>query len=150
MKLYSFKGAYPKQLPHRIFLSDGTTRTDATTFTEEEITDAGFVEVENPPSPTYPQKLDWVDGAWTFRDPNSMEIYTRKKSIKEECKKRLADTDYKVIKAVESGIDIDADLKTYRQALRDLYNTVDVDNFDIWNVTWPELLNDDEELSVNT
>jgi hypothetical protein len=31
--LYSYQGAEPAALPHRIRLSDGSTRTDASTFT---------------------------------------------------------------------------------------------------------------------
>lgn len=32
----------PAEPPHRIILSDGSTRTDATSFTEEELIDAGY------------------------------------------------------------------------------------------------------------
>jgi hypothetical protein len=41
--LYSYKGEYPKVLPERIVLSNGTFRTDSSTYTEEEIADAGYV-----------------------------------------------------------------------------------------------------------
>jgi hypothetical protein len=52
--LYSLNGAYPKPLPKRIVLSNGTTRTDPTTFTPEEIADAGYIQVpEPPPIPAY-------------------------------------------------------------------------------------------------
>ena len=40
--LYSYKGSEPDILPHRIRLSSGMTRTDNTTFTEEELLDVGF------------------------------------------------------------------------------------------------------------
>jgi len=47
--LYSYKGRYPKELPNRIRLSNGTTRTDKSTFTEEEILYAGYIQVEDKP-----------------------------------------------------------------------------------------------------
>lgn len=44
---YSLNGAYPiTTLPYRIRLSDGSTRTDPSTFTDEEIADAGYSIVE--------------------------------------------------------------------------------------------------------
>lgn len=63
--LYSFNGSRPAPLPFRITLPNGFTRTDPSTFTEDEITAAGFTGpyVE----PTYDsttQQLDWVDGTF--------------------------------------------------------------------------------------
>ena len=46
--LYSYNGEYPTDIPERIRLSDGSTRTDSSTYTEEEIADAGYVYVEAP------------------------------------------------------------------------------------------------------
>ena len=43
--LYSYNGEYPTDIPERIRLSDGSTRTDSSTYTEEEIADAGYVYV---------------------------------------------------------------------------------------------------------
>lgn len=40
--LYSYQGQEPQPLPHEIRLSDGTSRTDASSFTDEEILDAGY------------------------------------------------------------------------------------------------------------
>lgn len=57
--LYSLNGAYPiSTLPHRIRLSDGTTRTDSSTFTDEEIADAGYSIVEAVGCEEY-EKLVW-------------------------------------------------------------------------------------------
>ena len=42
MMLYSYRTCWPQELPFRIRLSDGFTRTDPSTFTAEEIADAGF------------------------------------------------------------------------------------------------------------
>lgn len=65
MMLYSFNGSRPDPLPFRITLPNGFTRTDPTTFTEDEIAAAGFAGPYTEPAydPTT-QQLDWVDGAF--------------------------------------------------------------------------------------
>ena len=62
--LYSSHGNRPAPLPFRITLPNGFTRTDPSTFTEDEISAAGFTGpyVEPGYDPTT-QQLDWVDGA---------------------------------------------------------------------------------------
>lgn len=137
MTLYTKNGEYPTQLPHMIRLSNGKMRSDRTTFTAEEITDAGYVQVENPPIVEYPNKLEW-DGEnlqWAVRSPNDRELMTRWDDIRRECSRLLAETDYKVIKAYELNELLDPAYVTYRQELRDLYNNVN--DIDPWNVVWP-------------
>lgn len=72
--LYSYKNQYPKTLPFRIVLSDGRTRTDPTTFTAEEIADAGYVEVSDPPVITEYQRLSWDGSNWVVTDFTQAEI----------------------------------------------------------------------------
>ena len=48
MSLYSFLNGYPQTLPYRIEV-DGATRTDPSTFTEEEIRRAGYLGPINMP-----------------------------------------------------------------------------------------------------
>lgn len=68
--LYSFKGSYPIEgLPDRIRLSNGLTRTISSTFTEDEIKDAGYTKV--PDRPIYNseyQKLEWDYDKWIIKD----------------------------------------------------------------------------------
>lgn len=64
MVLYSKNGQYPKPLPHRITLSNGTTRTDVSTFTAEEISDAGYVLAPDPPDLGLRQYLKWDGSNW--------------------------------------------------------------------------------------
>jgi hypothetical protein len=135
MQRYSKNGEYPTFLPNRIKLSDGSTRTDRNTFTPEEIASAGYTEVESPPVADYPNKVEWTGTGWSVRDPNESEIAERWNFIKQECERRLFDTDYKVIKAVELNETLDPAMIQYRQELRDLYNNVN--NIDPWNFTWP-------------
>ena len=50
---YSFMGDYPipnSLIPDRIRLSSGLTKTDRSTFTEEDIADAGWIKVPPPPN----------------------------------------------------------------------------------------------------
>ena len=72
--LYSYKSQYPTELPFRIRLSDGSTRTDPTTFTPEDILDAGYIEVQDPPAINEYQSLSWDGIQWIVRDWNQQEI----------------------------------------------------------------------------
>lgn len=63
--LYSHNGLRPEPLPFRITLPNGFTRTDPSTFTEDEITAAGFTGPYTEPAyDPITQQLDWVDGAF--------------------------------------------------------------------------------------
>lgn len=64
--LYSLNGAYPiETLPHRIHLSDGSTRTDPSTFTDAEIADAGY-SIVNPVGGQEYEKLVWNEISISF------------------------------------------------------------------------------------
>ena len=141
--LYSHNGSYPTVLPNRIRLSDGKTRTDSSTFTPEELLDAGWILVEEPPQPEYPNKLDWNGSSWVIRGPSETELSVQRIYIQSECVRKLEETDYKIIKALESGEDLDLVVVTYRQQLRDMYNSVA--ELDVWNIEWPVLENNSEE-----
>lgn len=133
--LYSHNGAWPTQLPNRIILSNGKSRTDNTTFTSEELADAGWVAVTDPPVVIYPNKLDWDGTDWVSRVPNESETSKRWDEVRDICLSMLASTDYKVLKQYEAGLPADTLIAAYRQALRDIYNNVN--NIDPWNVPWP-------------
>jgi len=70
-KLYSKNSGYPKELPFRIRFGNGMTRTDPTTFTAEEIADAGYIEVSEPPEIPNGKVLLWTGTAWTLEDSTS-------------------------------------------------------------------------------
>lgn len=77
--LYTLNGQYPTQLPFRITLSDGRVRTDHTTFTPEEIADAGYTQVADPPSYNSEyQSLGWDGTNWTI-DTFTLESYKAQK-----------------------------------------------------------------------
>ena len=56
--LYSLRGQYPQQLPDRILLSDGFSRTGGN-YTAEEIADAGYLPVEVPDYDSTTHQLGW-------------------------------------------------------------------------------------------
>lgn len=74
--LYSYQGNYPQPLPFRIRLSNRLTRTDPSTFTPEEIVDAGYIEVSDEPIPTENQIVIWSPStiSWIVRDKTPEEI----------------------------------------------------------------------------
>ena len=130
---YSHNGAYPVVLPNRIVLSNGRSRTDKSSFTAEEIADAGWVAVSDSPTVTYPNKLDWDGTNWVVREPNAQEISDRWREVRSIRDKKLLQTDIYVIKAYEQGVPVDSVIVEYRTALRDLpQNTVNP-----FHVTWP-------------
>ncbi len=134
--LYSHNGGYPALLPNRIRLANGLTRTDSNTFTSEEISEAGYVQVDNPPSITYPEVLDWINNAWVVRNPNQSEKDALWITIRNQCLRLLAESDFKVLKAYEAGIPVSTPWVDYRQSLRDIYNNVG--DWDPYFIDWPE------------
>ena len=65
--LYSLHNQRPAPLPHRIRMPDGFTRTDASTFTQDEIQAAGYSGPYTEPSynPSTEQLL-WVNGEYVI------------------------------------------------------------------------------------
>jgi hypothetical protein len=60
MTLYSKNGEEPQTLPHRIILSNGKTRTDSSSFTEDELLEAGYVIAPDKPE----TKESWEIVCW--------------------------------------------------------------------------------------
>jgi hypothetical protein len=65
--LYSYRNQRPAPLPQRIRMPDGFTRTDSSTYTQEEIQAAGFTGPYTEPSynPST-EKLLWVNGEYVI------------------------------------------------------------------------------------
>ena len=140
MALYSLNGKYPQALPERIRLSNGQTRSDSSTFTAEEIADAGYVAVVKPPYKSITHTLDWDGTNFTSRLYNDAEIAAKWVEIRASRDKGLnqIDTMYGVTidvdtyKSAETTAELSDDQKAAKQALRDITNQ---DNpFDI---SWP-------------
>ena len=149
--LYSIKGNYPVEtLPHRIRLSDGSTRTDSSTFTTDDLSNAGITTVSNPPSYNQnTQKLTWneIEIDWEVIDLTQEQIEELTNLAWQNIRKKrdslLQQVDGKVLRyqsEVRIGIttttDNISDLDTYAQALRDVPSTFS----DPGNVVWPTYL----------
>jgi hypothetical protein len=142
--LYTKNGSYPATIPFRIKLSDGRTRTDPTSFTSEEISDAGYIEVEDPPAVSSTQVLEWINSSWVIRNKTEQELLeelnAKWKGIRNQRDEMLSNLDWKFLRhqsQIRLGLtptdDIVA-LDTYAQALRDVTLQPDPDN-----VVWPVL-----------
>jgi hypothetical protein len=64
MALYTKNGSVPGPLPYRIRLSDGSTRTDPSTFTPEEIAEAGYTVADSKPFPGQYEEVIWDGSSW--------------------------------------------------------------------------------------
>ena len=146
--LYSINGEYPiDTLPHRIRLSDGSTRTDSSTFTADELSSAGITTVSYPPeynADTHKLTWDNTDVEWEVIALTTEELADLNdlawQGIREERDSLLKQVDEKVLRyqsEVRVGIttttDNISDLDTYAQALRNIPSTYSNPN----NVEWP-------------
>jgi hypothetical protein len=95
-KLYTKDGSFPNTLPYRIKLSDGRTRTGQSTFTEEEIADAGYVLVTEPkPSHNPWEEVEWDGSSWIVKDRDVMEMLSEKQRfIQQLLQNQLASVKY--------------------------------------------------------
>lgn len=119
--LVSYKTAQPQKLP-----------VDLEGKTEAELNDLGFVVCGPKPEVLPGQTLWWENNGWVVRDPGEAELALERTRVQNTVVERLFASDYKVIKAYEQGILPDPEWVTYRNSLRDIYNTVDtVDPFSI-------------------
>ena len=143
MALYSLNGKYPQALPERIRLSNGQTRSDSSTFTAEEIADAGYVAVVKPPYKSITHTLDWDGTNFTSRLYNDAEIAAKWVEIRDNRDQVLNQVDIMhgvtidvdTYKSAETTAELSDDQKAAKQALRDI---TDQDNpFDI---SWPSVV----------
>ena len=144
--MYSYKTEYPiSNLPERIRLSNGSTRTDSSTFTNAELTDAGYVDVSDPPSfNSQTHKLTWDGTSWQTVALTDSEIVTNISqqwaSVRSDRKEKFEEVEWRVFRhqsQVRLGVtptDNIADLDAYIQALRNVTTQSDP-----YNITWPTL-----------
>jgi hypothetical protein len=160
--LYSINGEYPiDTLPHRIRLSDGSTRTDSSTFTSTDLSNAGITTVSDPPSyDESTHKLTWDETNlnWEVVALTSEELQEivdiKWQNIRSMRETMLAEADERVLRyqsenriGVTTYSDNISELDTYIQALRDITDTYS--NPD--DVEWPRtpLTTKDIELENN-
>lgn len=132
--LYSHNTNTPAPLPHRIRFADGSTRTDSSTFTRDELWRAGWTgPYQRPECDPKLQTIDWDSEALEYivRAYTFDELQLQHSKVRERRIALLKASDWTQITDYDLGADREA-WAAYRQALRDL---ADADNpFDI---TWP-------------
>lgn len=116
---YNKINGYIGELPERVILSNGLTRTDPSSYTDEELEEWGYVLLENPPAVNIDE--------YTNLNTETYEWEILKKPLEpqwEEVRKKrsqlLTETDWYVIRFLERGIEIPTAVTTYRKALRDI------------------------------
>ena len=133
--LYSHRQAEPAPLPHRIRFADGSTRTDRTTFTADELERAGYSgPYERPECDYKTETVAWDAEALAFlvRPYNFDELQAQYAKVREQRIQLLKACDWTQITDYDLGADRDA-WAAYRQALRDL-----ADAPNPFDLTWPQ------------
>lgn len=94
MALYSYKGQNPEELPHRIRLDDGTTRTSLQELNLKELNSLGFVgPIIKPNFDKDTQKLEWNGDEYEVIQLSEIEVYSIEAERRLEILKRI---DYNV------------------------------------------------------
>lgn len=164
--LYSLNGREPQPLPNEIKLSSGFTRTNSSTFTEAELSDAGWTgpytkpeydtdshtikwdsanlefvltEVEPWDEMTHDRIWNGVEQKYEITRKSDEEILNGLKDVRNQV---LADCDWTQLPDCQlSAIEIQA-YKNFRQTLRDMF----VNYVDYESVVWPSYTSELESL----
>ena len=144
-KYYSINKAYPVYgLPHRITFPDGSTKTDVTTFTEDDLKNANIVEVSSKPSISTMQTLSWSGTEWVVKDLPELDAQAKKEQqwgmVREErdalikgqskyIEQYLSEVRRKVTPTINIEI-VDNHIEELRQ--------IPQKNSDPFNINWPE------------
>ena len=144
MTLYSFDQGEPKELPFKIRLSNGSVRTDPSSFTDEEIADAGYVYAGFAPAHnTETQKATWNGTAWVISDRTAAELQAEQDvlwdEIREQRDEKINSFEWRIsryLSEARQGInpttDTITELDNYVQQLRNITTQSDPKN-----IVWP-------------
>jgi hypothetical protein len=133
MTLYSHYTAIPAPLPHRIRFADGSTRTDASTFTPDELERAGYSgPYERPECNPKLETIDWDGTQFLVRPYSFDELQKQHAKVRQQRIQLLKASDWTQIADYDLGADRE-DWAAYRQALRDL-----ADAPNPFDITWPQ------------
>lgn len=118
--LYSLNGSEPVPLPHRLRFADGSTRTDASTFTTEELDQAGYTgPYDRLDCDPLTETVDWDGMAFFVRPYNADEITAKWNAVRQERNALLQSSDWTQIVDFDLGADRAA-WAAYRQQLREV------------------------------
>lgn len=131
--LYSYQGQEPQELPQRIRLSNGRTRTDSSSFTDEEISNAGFTgPYERPEFDPEIETQEWNSELFNWvTTPIPDEVFLNR--LRNQRNHKLLISDWSQLSDAPLTSSQKTAWATYRQALRDLPENTE----DPKNVTWP-------------
>lgn len=139
-QLYSFNGEEPREIPQRIRLPGGYTKTDSTTFSEQDLIDAGYTgPYEKPDYDPFKQELIWDKEtlSYTVRDfptppePTEEDLWRDLRGWRNGL---LSGSDWIFMPDVNITEEKKQEWISYRALLRDLpQNTQDPTK-----VVWPE------------
>lgn len=131
--LYSYQGQEPQELPERIRLSNGRTRTDSSSFTDEEISNAGFTgPYKRPEFDPEIETQEWNSELLNWETtPIPDEVFWN--MLRNQRDRRLFMSDRTQLSDTPLTSSQKTAWATYRQALRDLPENTE----DPKNVTWP-------------
>jgi hypothetical protein len=117
---YSHYASTPAPLPHRIRFPDGSTRTDCSTFTADELERAGYSgPFERPECDPATETVDWDGAAYLVRPYSAAELEAQWSRVREQRNQLLQASDWTQIEDYDLGADRAA-WAVYRQALRDI------------------------------
>ena len=136
MTLYSYQGLKPDPLPFRIRLQDGSTRTDPSTFTADEISAAGYTgPYEYPDYDSETQTVDWNGTEFIVRPYNDQELEDQWNQIRQQRNQLLKDSDWTQISDYDLGLENKNQWALYRQELRNL----PVTQSNPFNISYPDI-----------
>lgn len=138
--LYSLNSKYPQVLPDRIRLPDGSTKTDKNTFTESDITNAGYVLVNDPPIIGDSDLLRWNGADWVVvaltQEEKINNQWARIRELRDNTIKNFQWRIERYFSEVRLNIipkDNISVLDEYVQGLRDITKQQDP-----FNIVWPQ------------
>jgi hypothetical protein len=155
MILYYKEGSIPQELPKRLTLPDGSTRTDPNDFTEEMISLAGWSVVPEKPECNFAtHKIIWSlsDNNWIVEELIDTELKTIKENylatIHQEVDSLLVNAYTLLVKNLklqinnEPTIDSIEDLEAYIDALKNIEST-----YNGIEVVWPQYVNPNNDFT---
>ena len=132
-ELYSYNGEVPKPLPNRIRLSDGTTRTDVSTYTSDMLTSLGYVgPITRPTESDSIASIQWDSGSSSYTTTSYDSTYYLNK-LREDITSYLGHCDWTVADDSPLSSSLKSEWETYRTTL----NELEAATTDPQNPVWP-------------
>ena len=138
--LYSYKGETPDVLPNRIRLSSRLTKTDRSTFTEEDLADAGYTGPYEKPDDIvhgFFEKVEWNSESLSWEKTTIPELELMVK-VRLERNNGLELSDWTQLPDSPLTEEKKAEWAEFRQKLRDLPENIPSDPTKYSNFIWPQ------------